>query len=398
MITPRRTALAVVLALAASIVASCGSSGSDGATTTAPKATTSTTAPSSSEPPYAKRGPNEVGTRTIALADGRRFVIWYPAAPSAADQPKESFDIASLLSPELQAKLTPEQRPVYEIDAHPGAEPSPKGPFPVVLYSHGFSGFPELSASVMTHLASWGFVVIAPNHVERSADGLLGTAAKGVTPREGPAVLTDALDATIADAKVASSPLHGLLDTDEVAVTGESAGASDAYVMASTDARIDAFISYSLGAGRPDASGKTAERPVPKVPGMVMAGSADGIIPAADSKAIFDDMDTPKYFVEIADVGHTGFTDACLIGADQGGIVGIVKAAGLDLPANLLKLAADGCGPKYLAPRAGFEAIQNFTVAFLRGYLGVDDAPIGLDQATADQFTPAQVTLTADPG
>ena len=345
-----------------------------------------------------KRGPNEVGSRAIALPDGRRSVIWYPADDSAADQPKESFDIASLLTPELQAKLTPEQRPLLEIDAHPGAKPSPNGPFPVVLYSHGFSGYPELSSMIMTHLASWGFVVISPNHVERSADGLLGTAAKGVTPMEGPAVLSAALDAAIADAKAASSPLHGLLDTDHIGVTGESAGASDAYVMASTDDRIDAFISYSLGGGRPDASGKTVERPVPKVPGMVMAGGADGIIPAADSKAIFEKMNTPKYFVETADMGHVGFTDVCLIGADQGGIVGIVKAAGIDLPATTIRLAGDGCGKKYLPPKEGFKAVQNFTVAFLRGYLGVDPEPIGLDQATADQFAPAKVTITAVPG
>ena len=165
------------------LLAACGSSGSDGGGSdggTDAADTTTTAAPDAAELEYVERGPNEVGVHTIALDDGRRVVIWYPADDSAADQPKESFDIASLLSPELQSKLTPEQRPLYEIDAHPGAEPSTEGPFPVVLYSHGYAGFPELSASLMTHLVSWGFVVVSPNHVERSADGLLGTAAQGV--------------------------------------------------------------------------------------------------------------------------------------------------------------------------------------------------------------------------
>ncbi len=229
----------------------------------------------------------------------------------------------------------------------------------MVLFSHGFSGFPELSSSIVTHLASWGFVVISPNHVERSADGLLGTAAKGVAPMEGPAVLSAALDAAIADAERTASPLQGLLDTEEVAVTGESAGAGDAYLTASTDDRINAFISYSVGTGRPDPlEGETIERPVPKVPGMVMAGSADGIIEPSDSKAVYEGMEPPKYFVEIADVGHVGFSDLCHIGTDQGGLVGLTKEAGLNLPESTLRLASDGCGRTSTFPGEGFEAIE----------------------------------------
>jgi dienelactone hydrolase len=246
---------------------------------------------------YAERGPNEVGVHTFALDDGRRVVSWYPADASAADQPLQVFDIASLLSPGLQEQIPAESRPRYEIDARPGAEPATDGPYPVVLFSHGFAGYPEQSANLVTHLASWGFVVVAPDHVERSLSGLLGTASQGVDAREDPEVLSAALDAAVADAERDGSPLADLLDVDRVAVSGHSAGASAAYLTASADERIDAFIAYSIG-NRRSPEGEAAERPVPAVPGMVMLGDGDETIPAEASREIYAGMATPKHLVE----------------------------------------------------------------------------------------------------
>lgn len=382
------------MAVAALLVGASACSSDSGGSSPA----SSTTSKPGASPAYAERGPHQVGTVTFALADGRRVVAWYPAAASAADQPTENFDIASLLSPDLQAKIDADLRPQYEIDAHVGADPADGGPFPVVLFSHGYAGFPEQSADLVTHLASWGFVVVAPDHVERSLSGLLGTAAKGVPKRTDPEVLTDALDTALAQADDASSPLHDLLDPDRVAVAGHSAGAGAAYLTASSDPRIKAFISYSVGTGQPDESGSVPERPVPDVPGMVMLGTADGIIPAADSRAVYEGMAAPKHLVEIGDAGHLVFSDICLIGKDQGGLVALTKEAGLDLPDQLLKLASDGCGPDDLDPRKAFGAIDHFSVAFLRSVFGIDEQPVGLDAATASSFTSAKITYRSDLG
>jgi predicted dienelactone hydrolase len=38
------------------------------------------------------------------------------------------------------------------------------GPFPLIVFSHGHQGFAENSAFLMRHLASHGFVVVAPDH------------------------------------------------------------------------------------------------------------------------------------------------------------------------------------------------------------------------------------------
>lgn len=397
-----RRALSVALVAVALFAGACSSSdsGSEGTKDTkAPGATTTTEASEAkADPAYVELGPNQVGTRTIALDDGRRVVVWYPASDAAADTPTETFDIASLLSPELQAKIEPDLRPQYEIGAHVGADPATDGPYPVVLFSHGYAGFPEQSADLVTHLASWGFVVIAPDHVERSLSGLLGVAAKGVTPREDPEVLSASLDAAIADAESETSQLHDLMDLDEVVVAGHSAGASAAYLTASSEKRVKAFIAYSVGTGRPDEDGMVAERPVPDVPGMVMLGTADGIIEPEQSVKVYDGMKPPKYLVEIEGAGHLVFSDICLIGKDQGGLVQLTKEAGLDLGDDLLRLASDGCEPDKTDPADSFAAIDHFSVAFLRYELGIDAEPVGLDQATADSFDPPQITFTSDAG
>ena len=128
-------------------------------------ASTTSAADVGADAAYAERGPNEVGTIAFKLDDGRRVQAWYPAADSATDLPLESFDLAGLLNPGLQAQIPADKRPLYEIAAHPDADAGADGPYPVVLFSHGFAGFPEQSADLVTHLASWGFVVVAPDHV-----------------------------------------------------------------------------------------------------------------------------------------------------------------------------------------------------------------------------------------
>lgn len=385
-------ALALGLAL---LVAACSSGSSDGSSVDADGSATAapTSAPAALAPAYAEQGPNEVGVHTLALDDGRRVLVWYPAAASAAEAPNETFDIASLLSPELQAQIDADLRPQYEIEAHPGAEPAGDGPYPVVLFSHGFAGYPEQSADLVTHLASWGFVVVAPAHVERSLDGLLGTGAQGIERREDPEVLMASLDAALADPTVGD-----LLDPEQVAVAGHSAGASAAYLAASQDDRVDALLAYSLGDGSRGPGEPAPELPVPEVPSLVMLGTDDGIIPADTTRAVYDQMATPKHLLELEGAGHLAFTDICLIGAEQGGLTGLVEQAGLELPDDLLRLGTDGCQEGALDPQAGFGPIDHFSVAFLRQAFGIDPEPVGLDQATASEFADVEVTFTSDEG
>lgn len=105
----------------------------------------------------AERGPHPVGVITLAVADREnpeRVVpidLWYPAAASARG-----------------GDLDPDNGTDHPFGVHHAAvaDAAPAaGEFPLLLFSHGNSGLRRQSTFLTTHLASWGFVVAAPDHL-----------------------------------------------------------------------------------------------------------------------------------------------------------------------------------------------------------------------------------------
>lgn len=373
---PRLLVLAVVGLLLAAACSSDDGDTDEGSATTAAGETTE--APAADDGgstdqlvEWSERGPYGVGSQQLALDDGRRVVVWYPAeAGAGTEEPTDTFDIAGLLNPELQAQVPEDFRVQYPIAAQSGAEPDASGgPYPVVLFSHGFAGYPEQSVDLTTHLASWGYVVAAPDHVERSLGGLLGTASQGVPEQEDPAVLGATLDLVVAQGGDDASPLSGMVDAEKVAVTGHSAGAGAAYRMASADERIDAYASYSVGDG-----GEGEPLPeAPDLPALIMLGEEDGIIPADATRELYEGLSAPRYLAEIPDSGHLVFSDLCLIGADKGGLIGIAEEIELPIPENLKDLGRDGCDDtEFVNVAEVFPSIDAISVGFLQAYLRDD--------------------------
>src|SRR4051812_10857928 len=282
----------VALAAVVALCAACSSSKSSAA----PKFPASTTAPNPA--PYAKAGAYAVGFTRLHLAGGRNVVVWYPAQAGASKGHKqETIDIAGMLTPELQAKVPAADRVLYRGNAYENAPAaSTPGKYPLVVFSHGYAGYPEQSVTLTSHLASWGFVVAAPDHVERSLDGLLGTATNGVPQMTDLAVLQSTVG-LVEGASRTAGVLQGLVDPTRVVAAGHSAGASAAYQFASSDPRVKAWISYSVGPSI--AFGGVATK-APRKPGMVMLGTTDGIIAPAKSVTVYKGMRSPKYLVKIA--------------------------------------------------------------------------------------------------
>ncbi len=196
-------------------------------------------------------------------------------------------------------------------------------------------------------------------------------------PKSSDVAVLQATLALVEQASSGSGLLHGLVDPGRVVTAGHSAGAGAAYEFASADPRVKAWISYSVGFGGQLGSAPAA----PTKPGMVMLGTTDGIIPPAQSIKVYDGMHTPKYLVEVPKAGHLVFSDICLIGRSEGGVIGIVKAIHLPIPAELLKLGSDGCTADHPDPATAFPAIDQLSVAFFRWALHIDPQPVGLDTA-----------------
>jgi fermentation-respiration switch protein FrsA (DUF1100 family) len=120
--------------------------------------------------------------------------------------------------------------------------------------------------------------------------------------------------------------------------------------------------------------------PVPDVPSLYVAGSADAIASLDRVEQAFDTVArAPKRFAVLDGVTHLGFMDVCTIAADQGGVLNLASSYGVNVNPVVLRLFADGCADQYTPAEDAWPAIRHLTVAMLRASMGIDPEPVGLD-------------------
>jgi hypothetical protein len=140
-------------------------------------------------------GPETIGTITVELTDPerdatygltpgapRRLVaqVWYPALPVDDVEPvlwSEEWDIVAPGMSELLGLPGWFLNHTRYVESHsvPSA-PIALGSFPIVIYSHGWTGFRTIAVNQIETLASNGFIVVAVDHTygavaTRFADG-----------------------------------------------------------------------------------------------------------------------------------------------------------------------------------------------------------------------------------
>ncbi len=285
--------------------------------------------------------------------------VFYPV-----DREAVSVDaVAYAYTPEevwgpLVGLFPPEElSPTTVSDAWVDAPASPSGPFPVVVFSHGWGSERFFYSFHNAHLASWGYVVAAPEHVSR--DLLNRLTAPDQLPPNDVATIVATLDLLRAENIRAGSALEGRATLDDVAVEGHSSGGRDA-ALAAYLPEVDTWISL---AGVPpvpdDAAGPflsllradfdldaylVATAP-PQKPSMVLVAENDIGVPPSFGRTVFDWLIGPKRFIELADTGHVVFYDSCAAIQDQGGLQSTADALGLDRTSPEIQLAENGCLP-----------------------------------------------------
>lgn len=335
------------------------------------------------------RGPYDVGMITLDLA-GAPMEVWYPARPGAADGlARERYDMREWLPPEAGSLISDADTPLFEMDAVRDLAIARTGPFPVVLFSHGMGGYRMQSSVLMVHLASWGFVVAAPEHPER---GLAVLVEMGVpVGDDSPAAMRAALALLGNEHARAGGPLEGALDLDRVAITGHSAGGGAVLEVAADPA-------YSLATWMTFASGGYGSAGGPQIPSFMMAGTTDEIAVADNIQSSFDRQAPHKRFLAVGGMGHLGFTDICAIGRERGGVLQIAIDAGIDVPEILQVLGRDGCEPEDgdLPPEDGWPVMNHYATAHLIETLGVRPQADGLGDDAAGCFGDRVATYLHD--
>lgn len=363
----RWAAICAVVAVA-SVFASTACAPPPGATGLDPD-----TAPRANEPAYAAAGPYDVGVTTIQLSD-RPMEVWYPVHPGTNDgKPFDEYRIRGFVSSFFNDLLDPSVDPVFTTAAVRDLPVADGGPFPLVLFAHGFASFRLQSSNLTSHLASWGFVVISPDFLDRGLRSILG---------EPPAVARSDLD--VADEAInairsaSASPdgrFSGKVDVTRVFPVGHSAGGATAVALLSrpdVPSAIPLASGYLVSAAIAGNLDLDLSKPV-----MWIGGTRDGIVPLDDIRNGFEWTSGERRLVEI-DSGHlNGFSDICAIG--DGGVVARARASSLPIPEFLLQLGNDGCdSPPNVPSQELWPVVNHFVTAELRYRSGLDPEPVGL--------------------
>jgi predicted dienelactone hydrolase len=389
-----RRSVAFFALLATITVSACSGDDSASPATDAPTTlspvteapTTETLDPAVEAMVYTEAGPYPVGVTTLELAAGNKVEVWYPAIEGTTGA--EFYDTRDFVPPAIKALLTADVPARYDYTAGRDAVVA-DGQFPVVLFSHGYSGMRFQSTFLTAHLASWGMVVAAPDHWSRDLFHVLSAPVGDRESATGE--LLGTLDLVTSGNDDPASLLQGHVDVSRVIALGHSAGGGT-IVSAAKDDRIDGYISMAsgvLGMGSSDATTVAPPTFVNK-PSFFIAGALDAIISAEEStRPSFEAVPGPSRLWIIDGVGHNGFDDFCTFG-NGSGIIGVALASGLgpllDAQPQLKTLGQDGCIPPAEPVELGFPIIKHAVTAQLRYWFGDDATPVGLDSSVSDQY------------
>ena len=372
----RTSALLGTFVVLAALLLAAGCADGDGTTSpddlrTPTGAETTPTESKTATPDYSERGPFAVGIITLTLADERPVDVWYPAGDEATQGvARFSHNLNDPWPESIRSKV-----PVVDdivVNAYPDVAGSSDGPFPVIVESHGFAGTRRDEALTYAHLASWGFVVVAPEHLERNRATVVGQAAEFVELDDS-AVISAALQLVEQENAREGSPLEGVVDTARLAVDGLSAGGRAAleYAMSTP---VDAVI------GRAPAGPEVLD--AINAPILIIASDRDVLVDLPGIEMTYEQLTGPRRLAVILNGGHNTFTDACAQIRGLGGLDTVALSEATGFPAELLEAGNNGCTDEYVDPNVVRPLIRHLQIAHVRWALGLD----GDDSALAPEY------------
>lgn len=277
-----------------------------------------------------------VGMRTVSY-EGQTFEVWYPTTDAYASTATDSVDIEPFIPTSFTDAVGAVDLPAIDSQAVRDAPVRDAGePYPVVLFSHGFGGLRYQSMDYTSHLASRGYVVIAPDHPGRMLGDVLpcmfSPALEGcdLSSMYGDDPAVDDLAAARAWVEAGGEFLAGYIDPERIALSGHSAGAGSTAGVGA-DGTYDALLLMAGGASTTS-------------PSLFMDGSCDAY---ATEESIFAAAaaSTDADAISIQGAGHLAFSDLCQL--ELGTLANEVLIGRDDvntlLLEQLLDLATSGC-------------------------------------------------------
>jgi len=219
------------------------------------------------------------------------------------------------------------------------AMPDGPGPFPLVLFSHGFGGNAKGYSDLIRAIASAGYVVGAPDFPVTSA-GAPGGPERGIdAPGEQPADVRFVIDQLLRLNADPADPLAGRIDPTRIGAAGHSMGAGVtmgvAFNSCCRDERIRAAVLLAVD---PPTLYLGDYFVPPSAPVLVVHGDQDESLPYGGGRRAFAIAEPPKFLLTVLGGDHNWpYTGA----ASPPG-AGVVLAATVDFFDTYLKGRPDG--------------------------------------------------------
>ena len=189
-------------------------------------------------PEYGVRGPHWVGYSALVIDEGTEEAmevdLWYPALNPDGAEEKVEYEF-TLNTPDWRGDgpTATHGRALMDAPLDDSA-----GPYPLLVFSHGFSCNPEWYPNILEHVASHGFIVLAPEHVEEfDWDWTDLTPATIDRPLDIRRTLDFAEELAASDAELA-----GQIDLENIAVAGHSYGGYTTLAMGGAQIDFNAYI------------------------------------------------------------------------------------------------------------------------------------------------------------
>jgi len=189
-------------------------------------------------------------------------------------------------------------------DVQPGAAPdTADGPYPLIVFAHGFSATADTYADLLAHWASAGYVVAAPTFPLSSGTSPCGAIAGDVVNQ--PQDMSFVLTSVLREAKGHDGPLAGLVDEHHIGAAGHSNGGVTTYGLVGNTALRDRRISAAVimaGTAPRYPTGKYDLAHLPPV--LFVHGTDDSLVPYGAAVDGFNAARGPKGLLSITGGDH----------------------------------------------------------------------------------------------
>jgi dienelactone hydrolase len=230
-----------------------------------------------------------VGLQVLTLVDGSRQIH----TPSGAASPRTLTTYVRY----------PATGAASRTDVSGASPATAGGPYPLIVFGHGFAVTPRLYAALLQAWARAGYVVAAPVFPLENAAAPGGPDESDLVNQ--PRDMRFVTSALLAASARSSGPLAHLIDPREVAVAGQSDGGETALAVAYDryfrDPRVRAAAILS-GAVIPGVGGFAFGSGSP--PLLATQGTADTVNPPSATQAFFSAASRPKYLLELLGASH----------------------------------------------------------------------------------------------